>query len=145
MPLAKDFLTPEEENEIVQAILAAERNTSGEIRVHIENHTDKQPLDRAQEVFYQLGMNNTALQNGVLFYVGVQDHTFAIIGDKGINDLVEDNFWDKTKDIVISHFKNGQFKQGLVEGVLKAGEKLKVLFPSSDNNQDELPNEISKS
>jgi uncharacterized membrane protein len=145
MPLAKDFLTPEEENEVVQAIITAERNTSGEIRVHIENHTDKQPLDRAQEVFYQLGMNNTALQNGVLFYVGVQDHTFAIIGDKGINDLVEDNFWDKTKDIVISHFKNGQFKQGLVEGVLKAGEKLKVLFPSSDNNQDELPNEISKS
>lgn len=145
MPLAKDFLTPEEENEIVQAILAAERNTSGEIRVHIENHTDKQPLERAQEVFYQLGMNNTTLQNGVLFYVGVQDHTFAIIGDKGINDLVEENFWDKTKDIVVSHFKNGQFKQGLVEGILKAGEKLKVLFPSSDNNQDELPNEISKS
>lgn len=144
MPLAKDFLTPEEEHEVVQAIVAAERNTSGEIRVHIENHTEKQPLERAQEVFYQLGMDKTTLQNGVLFYVGVQDHTFAIIGDKGINDLVENNFWDKTKDLVISHFKNGRFKQGLVEGILKAGEKLKVLFPSSDNNKDELPNEISK-
>jgi len=145
MPLAKDFLTPEEENEIVQAILAAERNTSGEIRVHIENHTDKQPLERAQEVFYQLGMNNTTLQNGALCYVGVQDHNFAIIGDKGINDLVEENFWDKTKDLVISNFKNGKFKQGLVEGILKAGEKLKVLFPSTDTNQDELSNEISRS
>lgn len=145
MPLANDFLTPEEENEVVQAIFIAEQNTSGEIRVHIENHTDKQPLDRAQEVFYQLGMNNTALKNGVLFYVGVQDHTFAIIGDKGINDLVEENFWDKTKDLVISHFKNGRYKQGLVEGILKAGEKLKVLFPSTDSNPDELPNEISKS
>ncbi len=145
MPLANDFLTPEEENEVVQAIFIAEQNTSGEIRVHIENHTDKQPLDRAQEVFCQLGMNNTALKNGVLFYVGVQDHTFAIIGDKGINDLVEENFWDKTKDLVISHFKNGRYKQGLVEGILKAGEKLKMLFPSTDNNPDELPNEISKS
>ncbi|MFA7446501.1 MAG: TPM domain-containing protein [Flavobacteriaceae bacterium] len=145
MSVVEDFLTPEEEREIIEAILTAERNTSGEIRVHIENHTDKKPLDRAQEVFYQLGMNNTTLQNGVLFYVGVSDHTFAIIGDKGINDLVEENFWDKTKDVVISHFKNGKFKQGLVEGVLKAGEKLKVLFPSSQNNPDELPNEISKS
>lgn|SRR5690606_970679 len=144
MPLAKEFLTPEEENEVVQAIITAEQNTSGEIRVHIENHTDKQPLERAQEVFYQLGMNNTLLQNGVLFYVGVQDHTFAIIGDKGINDLVEENFWDKTKDLVVSHFKNGKFKQGLVEGILKAGEKLKVLFPSSENNPDELSNEISR-
>lgn len=144
MPVAKDFLTPEEEREVVQAIITAEQNTSGEIRVHIENHTDKQPLERAQEVFYQLGMNNTTLQNGVLFYVGVTDHTFAIIGDKGINDLVEENFWDKTKDLVISHFKNGRYKQGLVEGVLKAGEKLKELFPSSEDNPDELSNEISK-
>src|SRR5690606_33118512 len=97
MPLAKDFLTPEEENEVVQAIITAERNTSGEIRVHIENHTDKQPLDRAQEAFYQLGMNNTALQNGVLFYVGVQNHTFAIIGDKGINDWSKKIFGTKPK------------------------------------------------
>lgn len=145
MSLAEDFLTHEEEQEIVQAIIQAEQNTSGEIRVHIENHTDLKPLDRAQEVFYLLEMDKTTLQNGVLFYVGVQDHTFAIIGDKGINDLVGEDFWNKTKDLVILHFKEGRYKQGLVEGVLKAGEKLKTLFPASDDNQNELPNEISKS
>jgi uncharacterized membrane protein len=125
MSQVEDFLTPEEEQEIVQAIVISEKNTSGEIRVHIENHTDKKPLERAQEVFYSLKMENTRNQNGVLFYVGVTDHSFVILGDKGINNLVEEDFWDKTKDLVISHFKQGNYKQGLVEGILKAGNKLK--------------------
>lgn len=145
MSQTEDFLTPEEEQEIVQAIIVAEQNTSGEIRVHIEEHTEKKPFERAQEVFYSLKMENTRNQNGVLFYVGVADHSFVILGDKGINNLVEGDFWDKTKDLVISHFKNGKYKQGLVEGILKAGGKLKELFPydpTSDNN--ELPNEISR-
>ena len=144
MSLTEDFLTPEEEKEIVQAIALAEKNTSGEIRVHIEAHTEKPPLERAQEVFHALGMDNTEAHNGVLFYVGVQDHTFAIIGDQGIDKVVEDDFWDCTKDIVIEHFKNKRFKQGLVEGILRAGERLKHYFPFESDDTNELSNEISK-
>ncbi|HTO35998.1 MAG TPA: TPM domain-containing protein [Flavobacterium sp.] len=145
MSIVEDFLTASEEQEIIEAIIAAEKNTSGEIRVHIENHTEKKPLERAQEVFFLLKMQNTTKRNGVLFYVGVQDHTFAIIGDQGINDIVEDKFWDKTRDLVISHFKKQNFKQGLVEGILKTGDKLKAFFPISDEDRNELSNEISKS
>ncbi len=144
MSKTEDFLTEKEEQEIINAIITAENKTSGEIRVHIENHTEKAPFERAQEVFYSLKMENTQNRNGVLFYVGVQDHSFVILGDKGINNLVETDFWDKTKDVVISHFKNGHYKQGLVEGILKAGTKLKTLFPYDISDSDELPNEISK-
>ncbi|MDP2159343.1 MAG: TPM domain-containing protein [Flavobacterium sp.] len=144
MSIVEDFLTAEEEAEIVHAIHLAEQNTSGEIRVHIENHTDLKPLERAQEVFHQLKMDETALRNGVLFYVGVTDHTFAIIGDKGINDVVESDFWDCTKDIVIDNFKKKQFKKGLIEGILRAGEKLKHNFPFQQDDSNELSNEISK-
>lgn len=144
MSKTEDFLTEKEEQEIINAIITAENKTSGEIRVHIENHTEKAPFERAQEVFYSLKMENTQNRNGVLFYVGVQDHSFVILGDKGINNLVETDFWDKTKDVVISHFKNGHYKQGLVEGILKAGTKLKTLFPYDISDSYELPNEISK-
>lgn len=144
MSLTEDFLNPEEEKEVVHAISLAEKNTSGEIRVHIEAHAEKPPVERAKEVFHQLGMDKTEAKNGVLFYVGVQDHSFAIIGDKGIDDLVEDDFWDCTKDIVIDHFKNRQFKTGLVEGILRAGERLKKYFPYKDDDANELSNEISK-
>lgn len=144
MSLTEDFLSPEDEKEVVHAISLAEKNTSGEIRVHIEAHAEKPPLERAQEVFHALGMDNTEAKNGVLFYVGVQDHSFAIIGDKGINDLVEDDFWDCTKDVVIEHFKNKRFKTGLVEGILRAGDRLKKHFPYKDDDANELSNEISK-
>ena len=144
MSATEEFLSREEEHEIVAAIVAAEKNTSGEIRVHIEKHTEIPPLDRAKAVFHTLGMDATAARNGVLFYVGVEDHTFAIIGDEGIDKAVESDFWDCTRDIVISHFKEKRFKQGLVEGILRAGERLKAYFPYSETDRDELSNEISK-
>ena len=144
MSAAKEFLTPEEEQQVINVIAAAEKNTSGEIRVHIENHTEKPPLERAQEVFHILGMDATAARNGVLFYVGVHDHTFAIIGDEGIDKAVENDFWDCTKDIVIGHFKEKRFAQGLVEGILRVGDRLKQFFPYNEGDKDELPNEISR-
>ena len=144
MSKTEDFLSKAEEQEIVEAIILAEKNTSGEIRVHIEENNAKPPLERAQEVFHLLGMDNTQLRNGVLFYICMQSRNFAVIGDKGINDLVEPDFWDCTKDTVISHFKQGQYKDGLVSGISRAGERLKKYFPFEDGDSNELSNEISR-
>ena len=144
MSKVEEFLTKEEEQEIVEAIRVAEKETSGEIRVHLEKKTSIDAFDRAMEVFHQLKMNETQLRNGVLIYVAVKDKTFVICGDKGINDVVTADFWDTTKDIMATHFKNSNFKQGLVEGILKAGEQLKKYFPWEEGNTDELSNEISK-
>jgi uncharacterized membrane protein len=144
MAKTEAFLSKEDEQEIVQAIVSAEKNTSGEIRVHIEERSEKAPLDRAQEVFFELHMNETKYRNGVLFYVCVADKKFAIIGDEGIDKVVESDFWDCTKDIVISNFKEANFKNGLVEGILRAGERLKKYFPYQSDDVNELSNEISK-
>lgn len=145
MSKTEDFLSKAEEQEIVLAIVEAEKNTSGEIRVHIEEHTEKSPLERAQEVFFELKMDETQDRNGVLFYICVSDKKFAIIGDKGINEAVESDFWDCTKDTVIANFKEGNFKKGLVEGILRAGERLKKYFPYQSDDTNELSNEISRS
>jgi uncharacterized membrane protein len=144
MSITEDFLTATEEQEIVQAIALAEKNTSGEIRVHIENHSDTPPIARAREVFDSLKMYKTEARNGVLFYVGVADHTFAIIGDSGIDDVVESDFWECTKDIVLENFRNKKFKDGLVLGINRAGDRLKEFFPYESDDINELSNEISK-
>tara|TARA_R110000868_G_scaffold112_2_gene1127 strand:+ start:709 stop:1146 length:438 start_codon:yes stop_codon:yes gene_type:complete len=144
MSKVEDFLTQEEEQEIVDAIRVAEKNTSGEIRVHLEKTTELDPFDRALEVFNELKMDETQLKNGVLIYLAVKDKTFVICGDQGINDIVANDFWDGTKDIMVTHFKNGNFKQGLIDGILKAGEELKKHFPWSEDDTNELSNEISK-
>ena len=138
------FLTKEEENEIVEAIRLAEKNTSGEIRVHIEQTTSKVPFDRALEVFYELKMNETQLQNGVLIYLASADKQFVICGDKGINEVVATDFWDSTKEIMAAQFKQGNFKQGLIDGITQAGEQLKTYFPWKTDDTNELSNEISK-
>src|SRR5690606_37265127 len=129
MSKVEDFLTVQEEQEIITAIRKAEYKTSGEIRIHIEKKALTDTIERALVVFHDLKMNNTKLQNAVLIYVAVEDKNFVIFGDKGINDVVPDDFWDSTKEIMQSYFKIGNFKQGLIEGVLKAGTQLAKHFP----------------
>lgn len=139
----EDFLTAFEEAEVIEAIRLAEQNTSGEIRVHLETHTDLDAFDRAAEVFDFLHMNNTKQSNGVLIYIAVSDRTLVILGDKGINDVVPPHFWESTKDAIIKHFASGNMKQGLVDGILKAGEQLKKHFPYKKKDINELPDDIS--
>ncbi|MDD7887587.1 TPM domain-containing protein [Flavivirga sp. 57AJ16] len=144
MSQIEDFLSKEDEQEIIEAIRVAEQNTSGEIRVHIEKTSNGDIFDRAMEVFHYLKMDNTKEQNGVLIYLAVEDKSFVIYGDKGINDVVPNNFWDSTKDLMQSHFMNGNFKKGISEGVLKAGKQLETYFPWRHGDVNELSNEISK-
>jgi uncharacterized membrane protein len=144
MSKVEDFLSKAEELEIVEAIRIAEKNTSGEIRVHIEKTTSLTPIERAKEVFFQLKMNHTKFENGVLIYVAVESRTFAIFGGKGIDAVVPENFWSGTRDIIVSHFKNANYKQGLVDGIANAGEQLKKHFPWDEDDTNELSNEISK-
>jgi uncharacterized membrane protein len=144
MSKVEDFLTKAEEEEVVEAIRLAEKNTSGEIRVHLEKKTSIAPIERAIEVFHELKMDETQQRNGVIIYVAVKSKQFAIYGDAGINQKVEDDFWDCTKDIMVSHFKNGENKLALVNGIFNVGEQLKNHFPFQNDDKDELSNEISK-
>lgn len=145
MSKVEEFLTKQEEAAIVEAIRQAEKNTSGEIRVHIEKETSMVPIDRAMEVFAQLEMHNTKDRNGVIIYVAVKSRQFAIYGDKGINEKVADDFWDSTKDIMANYFKNRNNSLALIEGIQNAGEQLRRFFPFDESTDlDELSNEISK-
>lgn len=144
MSKVEAFLTKEEEEEIISAIRTAEKNTSGEIRIHIEASSKKDPYERALEVFQLLEMHNTKDANAVLIYVAVADKKFVIYGDTGINNVVPKDFWNTTKDVMQNHFKTGNFKQGIVDGILKAGEELEDHFPYQTDDENELSNEISK-
>lgn len=144
MSRVEKFLSEEEEQEIVRAILKAERNTSGEIRVHIESHTRLDHFDRAKEVFHLLKMDNTKDENGVLIYVAVNDKKFVIYGDKGIDKVTPDNFWETTRDAIQSQFKTGKYKEGILDGILAAGKELEAYFPWKHDDLNELSNEVSK-
>ena len=143
MSQVEDFLTAVEEQTLIDAIREAEKNTSGEIRVHLERSSDKDALERAKEVFYFLKMDETKAQNAVLFYVAVDDHKFSILGDVGIDTVVPADFWSSVKDRVIDHFSGGRYALGLEEGIRATGEKLKQYFPLDSTDTNELSDEIS--
>jgi len=137
-------LSKEEEQAVVEAIKSAEKNTSGEIRVHIDPSSEQHPMERSKEVFLDLKMNETEAKNGVLFYLAVKEHQFAVLGDSGIDKVVSDDFWDTTKELVISEFRKGDFAKGLQLGIAEAGKRLKEFFPYQSDDINELSDEISK-
>ena len=140
---ASTFFTREEQIQIRDTIKEAERETSGEIRVHIETKLSGNVLDRAAWIFKRIGMHETNNRNGVLFYFAVRNKEFAIIGDGGINSKVAENFWDKIKKTLQEHFRNGKYTEGLIEGIRMTGMQLKEYFPHEKDDKNELPDEIS--
>jgi len=140
---ARDFFTSKEQEDIRQAIMAAENETSGEIRVHIENTCTGDVLDRAAYVFKQLGMNKTSQRNGVLIYLAIKTRRFAIIGDHGIHRVVPENFWDGIKARMFLHFRENRFKEGLIEAISETGNHLKKHFPYKKDDVNELPDDLS--
>ncbi len=143
MTSAKNFFTKTQKDEIRKSILMAELDTSGEIKVHIENNCEEEVLDRAAYWFTALKMDKTELRNGVLFYLAVKSKKFAIIGDEGINKEVPKDFWDEVKEEMTAHFAKKEFTEGLALGIQKAGILLKKHFPRHSDDINELSDEIS--
>ncbi len=143
MSNARNFFTKEQQEDIRQAIMNAELDTSGEIRVHIENTCKGDALDRALAVFGKLEMEKTESRNGVLIYLAVKNRKFAIIGDTGIHKVVTENYWDNIKNKMLNHFRENQFTEGLVEAIAETGYQLKKYFPYETDDKNELSDEIS--
>ncbi|MBS1933336.1 MAG: TPM domain-containing protein, partial [Bacteroidetes bacterium] len=118
----KPFFTDEEQQEIVAAIASAEKQTSGEIRVYIENRCRfLDPIDRAAEAFYALKMENTEAHNAVLVYVAIKDRQLALYGDKGIHEKVGSKFWNEEVKLILSHFNKENYKEGLISIITGIG------------------------
>ena len=140
---ANNFFTLREQEEIRLAIKNAELDTSGEIRVHVENSCKGDVLDRAAYVFKQLGMEKTELRNGVLIYLAIKHKKFAIIGDKGINSVVPAGFWDSIQMEMMDSFRRNEFRDGLCKAISAVGENLKKFFPYKKDDVNELSDDIS--
>ena len=140
---ANELFTESIKAEVELAIARAESQTSGEIRLFVEDHCkDEDVLDRAAFLFGELKMQNTDLRNGVLFYMAVNDHRFAIIGDGGINGKVPVDFWEHIKDHMVEKFKLNEIPAGLSDGIKMAGKALSEHFPIQDDDENELSNKV---
>ena len=139
----KKFFTDQEKKQIIKAIQDAEKETSGEIRLHLETTCKGEALEQAVRVFQKLKMHDTQLRNGTLIYLAVKDRKFAIFGDQGINEVVPENFWQDVKEQMKERFAENKFAEGVILGIEQIGQKLKNFFPHQDDDINELPDDIS--
>lgn len=139
----KEFLAALDQPRIESAIGAAERETSGEIRVHIQpKATGGDARYVAERTFERLGMTKTALRNGVLLFIASEERSFVILGDQGIDEKVPAGFWDEIAAKLTIHFKNGEFTEGIVKAITAAGQQLKTYFPCEEGDVNELSDAI---
>lgn len=139
------LFTPEEDRQIVGHIAAAEKRTSGEIRVFVEDFCFRDhPVERAAELFVLFGMHNTQNRNAVLIYLAQKSHHLAIWGDEGIHQRVGLDFWNAEKGVLRTALQNGKAAIGVCAVIDQIGEKLAQYFPPLPGEEDknELPNEI---
>ena len=140
------FLTKDDDKKIVTSIQQAERQTSGEIRVHFQKKLKEPLMDEAVATFFSLKMDETREKNGVLFFFVPSQKLFAIIADKGINDKVPENFWEEMKTLLATEIKAGNKVEGICKAISMTGEKLREFFPYDTLlDINELPDEISYS
>lgn len=137
------FFSRKEKKQILAAVREAEKNTSGEIRVHLEYHAREPVYGHAQKVFNRIGMTKTTQRNGVLIFLATGNKKFAVLGDVGINERVPEGFWNDVVRIMQEHFKQDKFAEGISEAVFRIGEKLKVFFPYQADDKNELSDGIS--
>ncbi|MGY6561495.1 MAG: TPM domain-containing protein [Luteibaculaceae bacterium] len=141
MPASR--FTEQDLKRITAAIGSAERKTSGEIRVHIEKICPEDVLDHAAFIFEKLEMHKTKQRNGVLIYLSLDDHKFAILGDAGIHAKVEPDFWDSVKEKMLIYLKQDKIVEALEQGIALAAEKLVIHFPFDDTEGNQLSNDVS--
>lgn len=140
---AKEFFSEAEQAQIVETIIATEKECSAEIRVHLDTRNYIDTFDRASYIFEKLHMHKTEARNGVLIYMSIKNRQFAIIGDAGVHKVVTTDFWEECKDIATSLFKEDKFVEGLQKCICKVGEILKLHFPYQTDDINELPDTLS--
>ncbi|AZA82069.1 hypothetical protein C1637_10490 [Chryseobacterium lactis] len=141
--MMSNFLTNQQIASLVEAIQSAEDHSTGEIRVHIDSHTDDHHAKTAFEVFKELRMDKTTDRNAVLFHVNFEKKYLTIIGDIGIHEKVQQSFWDHLHDYITAEFAKGNYYKALKSAVLETGLELKKYFPVEGENPNQLPNEIT--
>ena len=130
----KRLLSSADDARLIKAIQLAEAKTSGEIRVHIEKNCKGAALEECKKHFGKLNM---------LFYLAINSKSFAVWGDEGIHQKVNDEFWKSSTDCAISYFKQNDYVSGIEKAVELCGEKLKLYFPIETDDKNELSNTIS--
>jgi uncharacterized membrane protein YgcG len=132
---------------IEHEIKTSETLHSGEIRFVVEGSLDGVQLfknqtarARAIDIFSQLRIWDTELNNGVLIYLLLADRDIEIIADRGVYKKVAQEEWEKICVSMENYFKENNFYLGVTAGIDAVTRLLQKHFPTTRDDKNELPN-----
>lgn len=131
-----------DDHAVAAAILAAEKQTSGEIRVFISRQSPSNPEREARRQFDVLEMTRTPLRNGVLLYFAPANRAFAVADDESLAFRAGPAFAETLRAAMEPAWSEGRFHQAILAAVAAAGVELSRHFPRSRIDRDDLPNQV---
>ena len=143
----KHFVQALDHARITAAIVEAERQTSGQIRVYVSHHDVSDALVAARERFAKLSMEKTAARNSVLIYIAPEARKYAVVGDEGIHRKGgEDTFWQSVVGVTMRPLlKEERYTDAIVAAVGEIGRELAAHFPPIAGAHDtELPDGVEE-
>lgn len=146
--LTRRHFPPQVRADIEQAIAECEARHAGQIRFVVETAFDLPelwhdlpPRVRALQLFGQLGVWDTAHNNGVLIYVLMADRVVEIVADRGIAVHVPAAEWATVCRQMEHHYRAGRFREGSVVGILGVAAILGRHFPGKGPAEAQLPDQ----
>jgi uncharacterized membrane protein len=138
----KNFLTTEQEQEVVDAIRTAEAQTSGEIRVVITSRWILRPEHHAWQLFERLEMTRTRHRNGTLIVLFTRRRRFVVLGDSGLHGILKPGYWDGIAAAMTELLREGRKLDAITTAIRMLGETMAGHWPPEASNPDELPNAL---
>lgn len=137
------FLKALEHDRIVAAVAAAERRTSGQIRVYVSRRSPEDVLALARERFTELGLTRTRDRNAVLLLLAPSVRRVAVVGDVGVDARCPGGpaYWQGVIDAMCIPLRAGDYTGAIVGAVGTIGALLAEHFPA--NPQGAQANELS--
>lgn len=97
---------------------------------------------RAVKAFYENGLYKTRENTGVLFFISLLERKVWVLADKGIHEKIRQQALNRFADMVSGGIREGHACDALCEAIKEAGELLRMHYPVTPGDVDELANGV---
>lgn len=98
--------------------------------------------ERALAAFFEKGLHRTEQETGILIFISLLEQKVWILGDRGINGKIPPHYWKSFAAELAAGIRSGRGAEALCRVISGCGAELARHFPRTQQDRNELPDEI---
>lgn len=98
--------------------------------------------ERAVRAFFEKGLYRTRDETGILIFISLLEHKVWILGDRGINQKIDQQLWFTVAGELAERIREGRAFEGLCTVIQKLCSILAEHFPQKTGDKNELPDKM---